>query len=575
MVYVSTRMLHVLDEKLDRGSFSFKEFVEGFGGEDKALQALMDLFSQGLLSHRGNGVFEVTSHGRRLVEAWRTSGRPGADPWIDSRVYTMLHASIIAGGRIPGKWRGFLDERGFVDEEGYLSPEGYSVYETLSESPKRLVVTRAIATTILSLPEGPAEKRFYATRFSDTLEAMGLLSRSVPNGLYGALSRPGRLLRRAMSLVSIDAEVPALLNPSIYEALENILSGQEVSREMRETLGRIGYITAAGSLTLAGRLVIRAWRLLAQPVATTPSAISTDEIRVMEIVETLWEKARSNPELAPSHKLVKEWAGRLGARFTYYSAGLALYHLEAMGLIEEHYDDKLKRTVLRLTQIGEEVYKRSQGRASSVLGSRTLVEADQGLGFNEEWIPFAKNEGLLGSGGPTKYGIALQRASREAARSALVTRLEAMLLKRLPEKRSMSIDALKKSFPGEEEAVGYALGKLEARGLVETLPDGRVVITRPGLLVKTAILAAPSGVATPVNPRIIKLLRAVKKLGTTEDLAKLVKETGLGLDELKDAITIARACKYIGRNGLTGEGEALLDAISMLGEQASAEKPVQ
>ena len=575
MVYVSVAMVKVLDEKLDRGSFSFREFVERFGGPDEALQALMDLYSQGLLEHRGNGVFEVTDHGRRVVEAWRTSGRPEAEPWLDSRVYTMLYSSVLAGGRLPEKWRSFLDERGFVDEEGYLSPEGYSVYEALAEAPKRPVVTKAIAGALLALPEGPAEKRFYSSRFMDTLEAMGLFVRSIPNGLYGALTRPGRLLRKALGLVNIDAGTPALLNPGIYKALEDILAGREVDREIRELLGSIGYITAAGSLTLAGRLVLRAWRLLQSPIATTPTAISSDELKVMEIIQLLWEKAQSNPELAPSHKLVKEWAEKLRVRFTYYSAGLAIYHLESMGLLVEEYDEKLKRTVLRLTRLGEELLKRSQGRATTALGSRTLVEADQGLGFNEEWAPIAQEEGLLGTGGPTKYGLALQRASREASRSLLVTRLEAMLLKRLPEKRSMSIAALKKSFPGEEEAIGYALGKLEARGLVETLPDGRVLVTRPGLLVKAAVLAAPSGVATPVNPRIIKLLKAVKKLRTTEDVAKLVKETRLGLDELKDALVLARACKYLGRNTLTGEGEALLEALRLLEEQTEAEKPVQ
>jgi len=571
--FISVKMVKVLDEKLDKGEFRFEEFVELFGGREPALQALMDLYSQGLLDHRGGGVFEVTDHGRRLVEAWRTSGQPEAEPWVDSRVYTMLHASVIGGGRIPGGWAKLLAERGFVDEEGFLSPEGYSVYEALSEAPKRPVITRAIAGALLALPEGPTERRFYQSRFLDTIEASGLLARSVPNGLYAALSRPGRLLKRAFTLVNLDANAPALLNPLIYSALETLLAGGEVEREIREMLGEIGYVTAAGAPTLAGRLVVKAWRLLQSPVPTTPSAISSDELKVMEIIVTLWEKAESNPELAPDHKLVKEWAEKLRVRFQYYTPGLAIYHLESMGLLEEAYDEELKRTVLRLTGLGEEVYRRSGGRASSALGSRVLVEADQGLGFNEGWAPVAREEGLLGTGGPTKYGLALQRASREAKRSVLVTRLEAMLLKRLPEKRSMSIDALKKSFPGEEEAIGYALGKLEARGLVETLPDGRVVVTEPGLLVKSAIVAAPSGVATPVNPRIVKLLEAVAKLKTTEDVAKLVKETKLGLDELKDALVLARSCKYIGRNSLTGEGEALLEAVRLLRGQAEAEKP--
>ena len=573
MVYVSIAMVKVLNEKLDEGVFSFREFVERFGGEEQALQALMDLYSQGLLDHRGRGEFVVTDAGRRLVEAWRTSGSPEAEPWLDSRIYTMLYASVHAGGRVPDSWRKLLDERGFIDEEGELSPEAYSVLETLTETPRRPVITRAIATALLSLPEGPAEKKLYQPKFLDTLEASELLVRSVPHGQYMALTRAGRLLRRALMEANVSADVPVLVNQLVYEALEALLRGDEVDREVREMLGAIGFVTGAGALTRAGRLVVRAWRLLQRPIATTPTAVSKDELQVMELIRELWEKAKSNPELAPTAKLVREWAEKKGIKLEHYSVGLALYHLESMGLVVEEYSGELRRTVLRLTALGEQLLDASGGRASTARASRVLTEADQGLGFNEAWVKDARSQGLLGPGGPTRYGSVLQRVSREASRSLLVTRLEAMILKRLPEKRSITISALIRSFPGEEEAVDYALGKLESRGLVETLPDGRLEITEPGILVKTAVLAAPSGVATPVTPRIVKLLEAVARLRTTEDVARLVRETRLGLDELKDALVLARACRYIGRNSLTGEGEALLKAVELLAEQRRAETP--
>jgi len=574
VVYVSVNMVRVLDEKLDRGEFSFREFVERFGGEEQALQALMDLYSQGLLDHLGGGRFVVTDAGRRVVEAWRTSGRPEAEPWLDSRIYTMLHASVIAGGRVPEAWKRLLEERGFTDEEGDLSPEGYSVYEALSAAPRRPVVTKAVGAALVEVPEGPAERRFYQTRFLDTLEAGGLLVRSVPNGGFLALTRPGRLLRRALMEANLSASAPVFVNPAIVAALETLAAGGEVDREMREMLGEIGFVSSSGAVTRAGRLVLRAWRLLREPVPTTPTSVSGDELAVMEVIRELWGKAESNPELAPTHKLVREWAEKRGVKPRFYSIGLSIYHLESMGLLEEEYSEELKRTVLRLTPLGEAVLDASGGRPCTATASRALTEADQGLGLSEDWVPGAREQGLLGTGGPTKYGRALQRASREAMRSLLVTQLEAMILKRLPERRSLTLDALRKSFPGEEEAVEYALGKLESRGLVETLPDGRLVLTRVGALVKTAVLAAPSGVATPVNPRIIKLLEAVAKLRTTEDVARLVKETRLGLDELKDALVLARQSKLIGRNSLTGEGEALLEAVRLLRSQAEAEKPL-
>lgn len=170
--------------------------------------------------------------------------------------YTLCYTPLChAGGRVPDSWRKLLEERGFIDEEGELSPEAYSVLETLTETPRRPVITRAIATALLSLPEGPAEKKLYQPKFLDTLEASELLVRSVPHGQYMALTRAGRLLRRALMEANVSADVPVLVNQLVYEALEALLRGDEVDREVREMLGAIGFVTGAGALTRAGRLV--------------------------------------------------------------------------------------------------------------------------------------------------------------------------------------------------------------------------------------------------------------------------------------------------------------------------------
>ena len=145
-------LVHVVALLRGRCSPSFLPYIRGCGYDSIGL--LRDLEGRGqgrammrcywLLDHHGSGEFAATDAGRRLVEAWRTSGRPEAEPWLDSRICTMLYASLHAGGRVPGSWRELLSERGFIDEEGEPSPEAYSVLETLTETPRRPVITRAL-----------------------------------------------------------------------------------------------------------------------------------------------------------------------------------------------------------------------------------------------------------------------------------------------------------------------------------------------------------------------------------------------------------------------------------------------
>ncbi len=571
MPYLSVKMLEVLDEKLDEGWFHYKEFMEKFGGSEQALRALLDLYSQGLLDIRGEEEFVVSDYGRRIVEAWRSAGKPRAEPWLDSRIYSMLYTSVRAGGRVPSSWSQLLAERGFVEGEE-LAPSGYIVYEAIGEAPKRLVVTKAIAAALLSVPEGPAEKLNYETKWLDTLEAMNLVVRSVLNSLYLALTGPGRILRRALMSVNIDAPYPALVNPGIVKALEAVEKGEELPEDKEKMLGVIGYISAAGKLSTAGRLVLAAARMLSKPPATPPTAVSRWELLLMRKVREQWKKAETNPELAPTRKLLhelleNEWG------LKHYSVGLTLYQLEALGLLEEVYDEELKKDVIRLTKLGELLLDVSGGRETTAVAVRALVEADSGRSPSEQWISLAQNEGTLGPGGPTRYGRMLARVSREAWRSLLVTNLEALILKRLPENRSVPRDHVVKSFAGqfEEDEVRVALDKLESKGLIETRLDDRIEISEVGLVLKYAILGVPSGVATPVNPHIVRVLEVVKKLGT-EDIARLVNETRLGLDTVKTALILARACKYIGRSGtLTSEGEAILEAVRMLRRWAELE----
>ncbi len=567
MVFISTGMLRVLDEKVEEGWFSFREFSREFG--DKALQLLLDMYCQGILSMRGSSEFLVTDAGRRIVVAWRTSGEPEADPWVDSRVFSVIESSVLAGGRVEEEWRSILGERGFLSGSGELSPEAYEVYDALSNSAKRIVLSKAMAGALISIPDGPAEKHWYEARWIEAFEAMGLLVRSAPNGRFMALTRSGRLLKKAFKNLNLNAPYTALLNESIYNSILRVHNGLGVDGEERVRLGLIGYLSGAGSLTRAARLVILAWRYISSEAHTLPTALSSHEVMVLKKIVELWGRAKSNPKLAPTRKLLtEELEGSWSLK--HYSVSLVIYQLEALGLIEEVSWEKNK-LVLKPTVMGESVL-RSCGRGASVAAVRSLVEADRGGSPDEKWISKAMDEGLLGSRGPTDCGRALMRVSREAWRSLLVTGLEALILRRMPERKSVRRSDLAESFPESVEEVLFSLEKLESKGLVRTCLGERIVITDLGLMLKQALIGAPTGVATPINPQVIKLLEAIKKLGT-EDPAELASETKMDLDTLKKTLIIARAVKLVGRGGtLTREGEMVLEVVGRIRERAMHEK---
>jgi len=567
LVYISQDMLRILEAKVDEGEFTVKD-AERILGKERLAQTLFDMYVQGLVDAVGPERFITTDQARRILETWISLGKPAADPWLDTRIYTMLHASIEAGGYIPEKWRPILEERGLATGEGPVL-EAYEVVEAIARSSRRLHVSKPLARTLIALPEGPAANTYYrGSGLADSLEAMGLLAASIPLGHYMVLTRPGRLLRRALQQLNLDSPSPLVVSSEIREALERAVRGEALSDAEKKVLGELGYISGTGALRPAAHTVLSAWRLLSEPYETPPFSLSQKELLLMESVKEQWEKVSNNPEEAPTPKLLKEklapsWSGE------YYSVTLTLYHLEAMGLVERDIFEK--REVIRLTGHGEKILEASGGRPSTALAARALVEGDAGRGPSEKWIELARGEALLGVGGPTRYGRALVKAAREAVKSLFLTGLEALILKRLPQGRSVRREMIVESFKRYGEDISTALDKLETRGLVKTTPVGYIAITDLGAKLKNAVLGVERGIATPVNPVLIKVLRAVAEMGT-EDPARLINTLRLDVDTVKTAIVLARSAKYIGRgSGLTESGKALLEIVEELGAEAALE----
>ncbi len=570
MVYISQKMLQVLEHEMDKGWFTIQE-VRGIlgGARGEHLQVLLDMYVQGLVDLRNEREFQTTDQARRILEIWLSLDKPAVDPWIDSRIYTMLIATTEAGGYVPEPWSKILEERKllFRDEIGL---EAYELVDSLEAMERRLVVTKAIAAEILSVPEGPAEKKYFGSvKFLDSLEAMGLITRSLPNGAYISLTRAGRLLKKALSMLNIDAPYPVLLNYGIYAALNKVFSGEEISSDARTMLGLIGYLSGTGTPTKAASLALKAWRNIKNPPETPPFSVSHKELLLMRTIEEQWEKTKHNPEEAPTLKILKKklepgWKGE------YYSITLTLYHLESMGLINREVYEK--REVFKLTSYGKNILSSSHGKPSSTIASRALIEPDALRGPREDWVAYARDEGLLGPGGPTRYGLALIRAARQSSKSLFLTGLEGLILKRLPETKSIDKQHIIESFRKYTEDIAIALDKLETRGYIKTTPIGYIIITRIGKMIKKAIMGVEKGIATPINPPLITILKAVRELGT-DDIAKLVNKTKLDIDTVKTALILARKAKYIGKGySLTESGKLLLEIVEKIEKETENEK---
>ncbi len=568
MIRVSQRLLRALEESLDRGWFRYEDLAKTLGGREEALYTLLEGFALGLYNTRGEDTFEIRREGLRLLEAWRMAGKPSVDPWLDSRVYTMLVSAVAAGG-VPKEWIPILADRGLVDGEGTPTSVASELLSLVEVLERGLVVTKSMARALVKAPEGPAEAGLYG-RFLPVYEAMGLVVGTVPLNPYYSLTLPGRLLRKALAKANLDAPWPSVVNPWILRALEKVEAGEEATPEEKTVLGTLGYLKATGSLDYPGRLVLEAYRALRRAWLRPPMALSAEEEKLVQAVAETW---RDKEEKRPNIIVDKEWISRkyrelYGEEIPREELGLDLLHLESMGLVEEAEEEG--KQIYKLTRYGEEIQDLpGLGQGSPVPAVKAITYPYALLSPSIEWVEAGINHGTVAVGGPTKKGVMLARLSR-ARRRPMVTRPEAAVIRRLPEEKSLERYLLEEAAKAEGGDPEEALSRLEARGLIETLPDGRVRLTRAGRLVKIALLGVPAGIATPIHPIIIRVLEAMEKIGK-EDIAKIVNETGLTLGSVKDALVLARQAKYIGRGGgLTAAGRALLDAARLLAGEEEA-----
>jgi len=597
-VLLKREYMQVLEKFKGKDEVDVAEVATGeYEEAENVLFILLALEVQGLIepvSKERPRSFRLTEAGKKVLEAWEEAGRPEAERWFDSSIHAAVWSLWRTSAKAPKDWFTPLRERGLVDEEGFLTDAAKKLVEQFEPKvrPVKVRVTRDLGWTLARVPPGPAAVAplsKFPEEHIDLLEAMGVIVFTSPDRKYYALTRFGRFLREAIRELRPVAMEYVLVNMKIAEMVKKLVEGGELTEEEKYWLMNLGYYRD-GKPTRAAKWLYLALKELERGEwwDTFPIGLTRVDEWVLKTIDHLWKKAENNPELKPTKKLIQYWIEKhrdeLGMdeetykelEFSDYTIGLALYRLEAVRLVDS-YEEKGK-LVYELTEYGKRLLE-VLGQITEVPAHavKTLVYADKGIPPFRLWIEEAIRWGLMGPQGAGTKARVLMWISRRVKRLPLITKLEHLVLqKTLPSRRAEPLEELVKRVSAlgyDEEEVRAAIYWLEMWGALEVYGNGYVELTEIGDMIKHALVATPPGVATPVHPHFIRVLQAVKELGSYEDLAEIVNRTRLTLGIVKDALVVAREAKLLGAKDLTGEGELLLEAVKRI--QAHVEEVVQ
>lgn len=568
----------------------------------------------------------VREHGLPSPEKWDAGWR-----WLGTEIIAMLDAARRAG--VVGPWaREALQARGLAApardrergrEAVQLTGPGETLFDLYQRLHPRLLITAELAEVIRETPLGPttADELPTGSHEEHLLEGMRLIAYSLPASDVYAYTALGQAVKRALAAGGFAPE-GEVLNEDLLYRLAEVADGEPVSPGALETLQALGYVGADGELLPAGEWALEALRLwLDGPRAEVWSfAVEQEEVEVLRAIAHLWEKAEANPHEAPTFEnlrremidrkvrdykdLLERYGRRLeempkkvqeiARRFAeakdlarWYDDNFelreALYSLEAFDLIQTA-DDGDGREVFQLTEHGRAVLE-DQGEAPRDISS-TAVKAitmtrKRFSAPNLAWWEEARQAGLVDRE-PTRSGWLYASLAERVRRKPFLSAHEMEVFHHLPA-RGMDVDRLREEladhFP--EEHLIWALEKLEARRLIDLLPDGNIVETEAGEAMDRA-LAGLEGVGYPVNPIYYRVLRALASVGTLYAKEKRVRilprrmeqaleRSGLPRETFENALEGMRAVGLVGRNSIHEAGLELLAAVEAMNPRQDLE----
>ncbi|WP_456477010.1 DUF505 domain-containing protein [Oceanithermus sp.] len=600
--------------------------VPTYLGRELAL-LLRELYRQGpaawseVEDEAGGEYVVLEGHGLDEPEAWPEGWR-----WVGSEVIAMLEAAERAGRVGPLAVEALMArglavrvrDRETKKEYVTLSDAGRRVLEIYRAAEPGLEIDAALAEAVRKLPLGPAPASELPTPAHDEhrLEAMRIIAYSVPSSDVFAFTALGQAVKKALATGGWgEGDV---LTSDILWALADYVDTGEATEAGLATLQALGYVGPAGELLPAGEWALEALRLWQGGVRAEvwSFAIEAEEAEVLDQIQAQWQKAsETNPEERPTfevlrramidrkvaeYKALLEKYGRkldempqkfrlIAERFQgakdlarWYDENFdlreALLSLESFGLIETGEDEKGKE-VFYLTEWGELVLddQKQQRRDVSATAVKAITMTRRSFSApGYAWWNEAREQGLVGSAEPTRSGLFYAQLAEHVERLPHLSRYELMVFHAIPA-RGLSEEevyaALEKKL--DRERIRWALEKLEARHLIDRLPDGNVVETEAGELLDRALAGVPEGFGNPVNPIVFRLIEALRAVGSLyvkekrvrilpRNVEEALEYSGLPKDVFDNALEAARVAGFVGRNSVNEAGLLLLEAAEKM-----------
>ena len=537
------------------------------------------------------------------------------------------------------KKRGFTEERKIEKKGSFPALNSYAkdIYRVFSNARPRLIVDRELYEYIRRTPSGPAKTSLLPAggRFPILLESMRLLAFSVPTSDIYSLTALGKEIKSTCEVIApsletlISEDIMDSLSRAAYEGLDS------VSSEEKETLFALALIDHNGYLLPAGEHLLEAYRIWRErsfkPVKTIN--IEALDAELMKAIQKVWEHHNNDPSVVPTveelvhymfHKPLKEYKhlikhyGRrlyqdLGYRKkeeimkkfseaktveevfkSFYEKGNkwqekmkdviqeSLYTLESFNLI--HSEELNGKKVHFLSEYGakvlEEMINKEVRSIPSTAVKAITISNKEFASPNVEWYEKGIETNLLGGGEPTRAGRMYAEMAYQIKRLPHVTRFELQILHKLPEKGFFVQDVYNQFDETWQEEIEYALNKLEARGYIDILQNEAVVLTEVGKLIKYALSGTPEGIANPITPIAVRVLEALKKVGTLyekerkvrvlpKNFKEALKLSGLDAETFEKELTVLRVSNLIGKNSINEAGLLILEAL----ERSRREKP--
>ena len=542
---------------------------------DDALECLYHLELAGLV-YEDDDRFTLSQAGHLIGEALAEFVKDGTSTeewdenfrWIGSEVISMIEVARAAQGEVvdQSSIASELRRRGFM-KDGTLLPAAESVLEAYNIAGPDIFLPPALCEKIKQTPPGPGRKSFLPFSQDEIfqMESMRLLTFSLPFGNNYSLTGAGQQIRAGL----LHGAAP--VSPIAAETLFALLEGESLEGS-KEELMAIGAVNNELKLLPAGHhFKLAAELLFTAPITINPSIdVDSDDLATMEVIEELWKKHESNPEIVPSHKRIRTEMEKKRAA-TAWKVAYSLHLLESFRLIDsERLEDG--ELVYLLTEWGKKVLQdRQQHALKPVFATGVMAITTtrmENLSPDDTWVDTATDQGLVGNGYPTKSGRLFAHLASDIERLPLISAFEGKVLKSLPLWRGMFEDKLLSLFTKEDhEQVIAAVRKLLAQGLIDALPGGLYSVTEAGEKFKRGIAAVPDEIKFHVTPHMLRLLAAMAESIETQgkvDWKKVEKATRFDPDVFNEVRNQASYSHFIRGDKLTTAGELLVEGMEIL-----------